>query len=377
MNSNFIYSPFFRVRQEEIKVFTRFAFAENMIPGIEIIKGLMRQPPKRKKVPVLISAPAAVKPFESVYLPIISAIRSNRVFVDIPVHMEQKKTTKKDVLAFLRGVADKREVRTEYLLKLAPLAKKIIPVISTYWKRRSEPGSIKKQEADLRGTFKSLAYRTFLDTFEQDILQILEIAQPQDFLILDLKDSIATLTDPDLNSIIETLGNFKTCPVIILRNVISKNITNLSLSHGLVVGEIDNSLLRNYKQLNAHGFGDYAGIKKDDVTSQGGNKNTKPSPGFIIYDPTSNSYFGFRGSEKRDWADYEDVIVPDVISSPIAANMGRSSRDYLGAGNAGWTLLKKIHDKTEKGKSAGKFKRISMEHYMHCVRTMIYAGDFN
>ncbi|MBS1527437.1 MAG: hypothetical protein JST19_17445 [Bacteroidetes bacterium] len=379
MSADFIYAPFFRARREEAKVFTGFDFGDNMIPGIEIFRGPVAKPRRKKKgmeqQQELLQINASGIPFEKLYLPTLGRIKSKKIFVDIPVHMERRGTSK-EVTAFLSAVAYQREIRTAYMLKLAPLSKKIIPVISTYYKL-GEPGSIKKQEVDLRGTFARLAFRTFLDTFDQDMCVVRELAREGDYLILDLKENLSTPSQPEIADIIEALKDFDKCPVIILRSVICKTITNLSLTSGAPVERIDNSLMSNYKQFHATGFGDYAGIKKDDLVKSGGNKNTKPSPGFIIYDPIGDTYFGFRGSDKRTWSDFEDVIVPEVLNSSMASNMALSPRNYLAEANQGWTLLKKIHDKSEKGKNAGKFKRISMEHYIFCLKTKINSGDFS
>jgi len=70
------------------------------------------------------------KHFNEIYIPTINSIKSEKVFVDLPVHLNQSRKMKKEVLEFLRGVVSKRKTRTEYLLSLNTLRKKIIPVIS-------------------------------------------------------------------------------------------------------------------------------------------------------------------------------------------------------------------------------------------------------
>src|SRR5687768_7751750 len=133
MPTNLMYMPVLRLRQEEQKVLTSFDFGPKIYPCVEIIKEVDRLPPttrKGKKLP-----PKNQKTFEEVHLPIIAAIKANRVFIDIPVHMVVNKRVKPEVVRFLTKVAGNRKERTDYLIKLQSLAGKIIPVISTYAQR--------------------------------------------------------------------------------------------------------------------------------------------------------------------------------------------------------------------------------------------------
>jgi len=56
--------------------------------------------------------------------------------------------------------------------------------------------------------------------------------------------------------------------------------------------------------------------------------------------------------------------------------MQGAESEYLSAENKGWTMIGDIWDETESGKNQAKFKRISMEHYLHCIRTKIQDGYF-
>jgi Beta protein len=118
-------------------------------------------------------------------------------------------------------------------------------------------------------------------------------------------------------------------------------------------------------------FGDYAGIKKDDLNAGG-----TISPGFIFYDPLDNLYYGFKG-EVKDLAEFERTIVPAVLNSPVVARILAEQPLYLSADNWGYQQLRAIRDGQESGKSQAKFKRIAMEHYLHCMRTKIHLGLLN
>lgn len=358
MADNLKYMPVLRVRQEEVKVLKTFDFGGRIYPCLEIYKELERETSK--------------KSFEAFHIDLIKNIKSKKVFVDLPVHMKQLKTMKRQVLTFLRKISSNRSLRTELMLKLRPLANKVIPVISSYFNRTGEPNSIKLQEHDLRIVFPSLAFRTFSDSFNNDFVQIQSIARANDFLIIDLLDILPNKEDEDdvFNSILDKLTSFDKCTVIILRSAINK-ITNVSLDHGKEIPSIDNSLIDLYQDYAGTAFGDYAGIKKDDVTEGG-----SISPGFLYYDPTKNSFFGFKGRLNK-LEDFENVIVPSVMSSSVTTRMKLSGIDYLNIENKGWQTVLAIKGGIESGKSMAKFKNIALSHYLHCIKKRIEEGEFD
>jgi hypothetical protein len=376
MNTQLKYMPVFRLRQEEQKVLTSFYFGDSIYPCIEIIKEIDRVAPttrKGKKLP-----PKPAKTFEQIHVPILSKIPSKKIFVDLPVQMKEGKLVRPEVISFLRTVIYKRDQRTKYLLKLSSIANKIIPVVSTYSQKTGEVNSIILQEKDLRSTFKSIAFRTFPNTLLNDLEQIQKIVQEQDFLIVDLQDYIADPTDDDIIHILESLDKFKKCHIIILRSAMDEKITNIGLEHGKSVYEADNRLLKTYKLLKGHSFGDYAGIKKDKVNKGGG-----ISPGFVFYNPIDNKFYGFKGSlneegkSNQELSDFETIIIPDVCKCMAVKEMRESGLPFLSINNRGWNMIEDIFYHRDTGKSMAKFKRISMEHYLHCIRTKIDAAHFD
>jgi hypothetical protein len=365
------YIPVFRLRQEEKKVLTSFEFGPDIFPYVEIFKEFERLPPKPK--PGKPKKAREPKHFNEIYIPTLNSIKSEKVFVDLPVHLNQSRNMKKEVLEFLRGVVGQRKVRTEYLLSLNYLRNKIIPVISTYSQLTGEPNSIKLQEADLRVVFPTVAFRTSEKTFTNDMSQISAVAQAEDFLIVDLEDYC--LSDKDdmatIQFMVDYLKGFDKCHVVLLRNCIFNSIKNFELEHGERIAVIDNSLMNKYDRMGADCFADYAGIKKDKIEGGGG-----ISPGFIFYDAVQNNFYGYKGSEARELADFENIIVPAVLRSDAAARMQSDELEYLSPDNKGWKMIENIWDETESGKNQAKFKRISMEHYLHCMRTKIQDGYF-
>lgn len=381
MGSSLKYMPIFRVRPQEIQVLKSFNFGDRIYPCLELVKELDQVNSKKEKsTQISLFGFKSEKTFESVYIPLIKNIKAEKVFIDLPVHLPQSRNTKQPTLLFLRTVVTNREKRTEYLKKLIPVSSKVIPVISTYLKINGEGDSISLQEKELRKDFKILAFRTFIETFAQDIVQIKKVIKPDDFIIMDLESNELDKTDGDIQDIVEDFKNLN-CNIIIHRNQIPEELTMAGLSHGNMVNTIDNSLPFVYKEFEGHSFSDYVGIKKDNLTEGRG-----ISPGFLFYDAVTNNFFGFRykngghkkGETKPDLIEFETTIVPAVIASESSKRMMKSN--YLNVGNKGWEIIKNIargeHKGGESGKSAAKFKRISMEHYLHCIKTKISKGDF-
>lgn len=370
-----IYIPIFRLREQEKAVLTSFEFDKDIFPYVEIFKE------KPRKSPVPSSKPSKKikkeKKFHEHYLPTLNAINSEYVFVDLPVHLHRTRKMNEEVIEFLLKVVEKRDVRTAYMLSLSS-CKKVIPVVSTYSQISGEKNSILLQEAELRQTYSTVGYRTSEMTLDQDMLQIERIARPQDFLFVDLEEFCLSNND-DFDAVthmLERLKGFRKCNVILINSPIAHTITNVGLHHGQQIVGVDNSLMDRITDLGVDGFSDYAGVKKDLVESGGG-----MSPGLIFYDAIENSFYGFRGKDrkKNEQADLDDlrgVIIRDLLTSSMVSRMKGSHLEYLGTENKGWKTINNMWDKVEKWKSQAKFKRIAMEHYLHCIQTKIQDGYF-
>jgi len=374
--------PIFRGRQEELKVLNSFDFGSQIFPCLEIIKEIDRKPPKFKNKEGKLIKAKKDKTFEDSYLPLIERIKAEHVFIDLPVHLKPSKSMKNDTVLFLRKVAAKREIRTNYLKKFSSFSNKIIPVISTYSEITNEIGSIELQEKDIRPSFRIIAFRTFYNTFLRDIKQIKKVAKESDYLIMDWEEMELDLDDGDVQEIVEILKTLN-CNIIIHRNPFPKRLTMVGLKHGKVVDSIENNHLDLYKDLGASCFSDYVGIKKDDISDGG-----TISPGFIFYNAIENNFYGYRfkngslkkGEKRPVLAEFETTIVPAVINSDITKLMQDHQFDYLNEVNKGWEMIKNIElgpPDGESGKSQAKFKRISMEHYLHCIKMKIINDQFN
>ncbi|MBB1646795.1 beta family protein [Sphingobacterium sp. UME9] len=359
-----IYTPVFRYRQEEKKVLSSFDFGDSIYPYIEIFKKLERKHTSKKK---------AEPEFHQVYLPILKAIKSEKVFVDLPIQIKPSRRMKTEVLQFLTKVVGNRMERTNHLLDLHPLSKKVIPVISTYAQRTGEPNSILLQEEDLRIVFDNLAFRTSSLTFTNDMQQIAKVITEKDYLFIDLEE-YSLASEDDLYSIdfmLDYISSFKTCPVIILNSPIHHSTTNSGLDHGMRIDKADNLLQSTFRSYGAIGFGDYVGIKKDLLEDGGG-----ISPGFIFYDAVENSFYGYKGrnGKEADLDDLRSIIIRDVLKSDQVTRMNASPIQYIDNLNPGWKLIKDMWAEIEPHKSQAKFKRIAMLHYLYCIDKKIKAN---
>lgn len=359
MPNNLKYVPTFRSRQQENIVLTSFQFGEHMYPLIEIIKEYDRKRKEDKQLS-----------FEEVYINLVRGISAPKVFVDLPLYLKERPSMQDEVLTFSRSVILNIDRRTEYLNRLASENPKIIPVISSYQHRSGEVNTINKQVSDLRPNFESICIRSLYNHFLEDWSEIQSLSTANDYIILDL-DTIAPYPNPGNRQLISAWRSFDTCPKIVIRTAINTDITNVGLEHDSIVFDVDNGLLETYKSsFHADAFGDYVGIKKDDLTSGG-----TISPGFLFYDAVNNQFIGFKGDIKK-LEEFEDTIVPAVIKSDAAREMAQSGLPYLD-NNTGWETLNNISVGAESGKSQAKFKRIAIEHYLHCIKTKIEAGEID
>jgi len=353
------YIPTFRSRQQENIVLSEFNFGEFIYPMIEIIKPYDRKRPPEKQ-----------KPFQTIYTELINSITANRVFVDLPLSLTRKGSMKQEVLSFFLSVIRNLESRTNRLNELAEFHEKVIPVLSSYLTITGQADSLTQQKALLDDAYSTVAFRTHYTKIMDDWDEIIEVSNDGDYLIVDF-DTLAPYPSPVVKKLREKWRTYAKGDVIILRSSINMDITNVGLDHDDIVFEVDNGLLDMYKgSLDAQAFGDYAGIKKDDLTTGG-----TISPGFLWYDPTENQFTGFKGNIK-DLGEFESTIIPALIDSQATHNMQASELPYL-EGNQGWEIIQSISNGIESGKSQAKFKKIAMLHYLYCLKVRIEAGKFD
>lgn len=360
MDTNLIYMPTFRVRQQEVLVLKSFDFGDHMYPLLEIVKEHDRARKTEQQ-----------RSFEDIHNELISDISAQHVFVDLPVYLKQSGSMKDEVVAFSFSVINNLEKRCEYLNKLSPSSQKAIPVISSYLNKTGESDTIEQQFELLKANFQKLAYRLYPLSFGIDFPIVQGLIRPTDYLIIDL-DQIPPYPSPPLRQVIAILKGFSGCCKILLRSAINTEIQNVKLEHGQIVIEADNNHIDidHMRSFGVNATGDYVGIKKDDLTAGG-----TISPGFIYYDAIGNQYFGYKAAIKGSLSEFENRIVPDVIKSPATGEMLQHTPPFVGVDNPGYFTLLNIQAGNESGKSQAKFKRIAMEHYLYCMKVKIESEE--
>lgn len=361
MDTRLIYMPTFRVRQQETIVLKSFDFGQNIYPLLEIVKEFDRS---RK--------PDSQKSFEDIHNELIELISAPHVFVDLPVYLKQSGSVKNEVISFAFSVLNNLEKRCEYINRLVASNKKVIPVISSYLIKTGEPGTIERQHELIAPYFDKIAYRLFPLSFSEDFPVVSRLAGPDDYIIMDLDQINPYHKSPPLRPIVSDLRSNSNCCKILLRSAINTEIQHVKLDHQQIVYEADNSHIdiEVMGEFGVNATGDYVGIKKDDLTAGG-----TISPGFIYYDAVENQYYGYKASIKGDLGEFENRIVPDVISSESTRRMLGANPPYVGPNNSGYSTLLNIQMGGESGKSQAKFKRIAMEHYLYCIKTKIEKGE--
>ncbi|MBS4028502.1 MAG: hypothetical protein KGZ58_07675 [Ignavibacteriales bacterium] len=352
------YVPVFRSRQQENVVLTEFDFGDYMMPMIEVIKEKDRVNNKDES--------------EKIYKDLIESVNTKKILVDLPIYLSPTPSTADEVIKFFRNTISRLDKRISFYSSLNTISAKVIPVVSSLAQETGEIDTVKTQFNSLKNYFSSIAFRIFFNGFEHSMTELRGCSmRDADIIIYDL-DTIP-VTNPIIKkhsrAIHESFPNNFT---IIIRSAINTDIQNIRLAHGEVIGEADNSLLELYNNSNYgfSAFGDYVGIKKDEISSGG-----TISPGFIFYDPIDNVYYGFKGNAKN-LSEFETTIVPSVLDSDVVSNIERTKEEFL-INNAGYETLKNIRDNRESGKNQAKFKKISMQHYLHCIKTKVNLGELN
>jgi hypothetical protein len=346
--------PAFRVRVQELDLLKSFEFGNKICPYIEIVKEKDR--PRKMS-------------YTTLFRSLITAIRSNTVFVDIPINLKLESKTHPDVIKFLTPMRNV-DNRINALEILAPLDK-MVPVISTYHTLTGQTGTIKKQVEKLRPKFPRMAFKiTSKDPeFESELDQVESWLTAADYLIVDFAEDSINLNSDHIKEINKRLKNISICPVIILRSAIPNEIKYKNFENDEEIPQTDNRLINQYKSLHASAFGDYAGIKKDLLSKSGGNE--KVVYGCIYYDGTNNNYYGYKGIEPG-YSALKDSVIPMIKESSATRRMQESSLNFISDANRGWKLLH-----TPSVGRPGDLKRVSMEHYLHCIKTLIEAGNFD
>ena len=350
------YFPVLRARQQEIDVLQKFDFGDRMVPLIEIIKEKDRKDNQRTP--------------REIYSEIISKVSAEKVLIDLPIYLTPKVSTSAEVRTFYLSTISRLDARIAFYAQFSAQADRLIPVISILEPISDDTDTLIKQFESLAGIFPQLAFRIYNERFDHAFSQLQQLAlRENDLIVYDLET--ANITSPLVIKHRKYLDSiFKDTFQVVIRSAINTEIQNVGLEHGEVIGQADNSLkdLFALPQYHFNAFGDYAGVKRDDLNAGGG-----ISPGLVFFNPDENLYYGYRGPTK-DLAEFERTIIPAVLGSGYVQEWVKTNSPYV-VDNPGYERLISI-TKGEPSKNQAKYKWISIMHYLHSIRTLIAAGAF-
>ncbi|WP_313799061.1 beta family protein [Cytobacillus sp.] len=346
---NFKYVPVFRYRAQERKALNSTLISEKILPLIEVVT----------------EKPTSNSKSDSIQQLINDINESNtRVMLDFPMYLKLRNATIKTVRDFLTPILADPLKRVKFLsdARLVNNKDKIIPVITYNPNSPFVNGYMNSQEQYLRQYYDQVSFRLYPLHFRQAITEIKSIIKKNDIILLDIDESSHELPDNrKLYNQVQDLANSKLCKSVLIRSAIPRTLTNVNLNQGKIVQEADNSLLKDFNDLGFSAFGDYCGVKKDELKKGG-----MVSPGYVMYSWNDNSYFGFKGV--RDQAEtFEKIVVPNVTSSNVWNEFNRNHRtNCLGCKN-----IINIRKKIKKGNSQPEWKGFACGHYLHTMEEFL------
>ncbi|GIM45919.1 hypothetical protein DNHGIG_14680 [Collibacillus ludicampi] len=223
-------------------------------------------------------------------------------------------------------------------------------------------GILQQQENQLRPTYGTIAFRIFHQHHAQALNEIASCIRDGDIVLYDIdeqhhQNAVIRQTYPLIH---QTLANVS-IKTVLIRSAIPRDLYNTHLSHGSIVPQADNGLLTDYSQLGFDAFGDYVGIKKDDLTDGG-----RISPGFIFYSWQSNAYYGYNGIPGQ-LATFDTVITPSVVNSTVWNQFGATHRENC----FGCNKIYRINNSIESGQNQAKWKGIAFGHYLYTMEEFL------
>lgn len=278
---------------------------------------------------------------------------TNEFFVDI-VRVQSKTSYGNSIVDFLLDVSKK--INYDKLFKEITSTKKGIPLISLSHDFYFDKGEIKQLFTSLK--VKPKAIRLYLDYYHYFDFSILDSFTKDDYFFFDIGEQ--DINSSTLRILYKSITKYNKNTNIIILNSPRKDFQNLDIIDGDIIMMINNSAFEDYSARNFGGFGDYA--------STTGNMPTKGgaiSPAAVFYHQDENVFYGFRGG--RDLDEFKDHIIPGIKKS-TAWNF--LSKEHL-INCPGCKMIIDIESGIENGRNQGKWKGITMNHYIYSINEII------
>ena len=348
MLDNLKYVPVIRFREQERKAFSSTSISNKMAPLVEI---MMEKPRSNSKED---SIQTFIREFANL---------NTMVMLDFPLYLTLGNNTQPVVSQFVRRLkANPRDRIRLFLDQRLNLMQNLIPVITYDPTTAFRSGDILYEESQLRPRYECIAFRIFPNHFKAALSEISRCITHGDIVIFDIDEQ------SHYNSVIRQLYPLISQNIpqtqftkVLLRSAIPRDLTNVGLTSGQIVTEADNGLLTDYSILGFDAFGDYVGVKKDELTSGG-----RISPGYIIYSWSENAFYGFNGVLNQP-VTFETQIVPDLLASSVWGQ-------YVGSHKAnclGCSVIQDISRGNKSGKSQPEWKGFAIAHYLYTMEEFL------
>ncbi|MEK4125689.1 hypothetical protein NSS60_01985 [Anoxybacillus sp. FSL W8-0382] len=346
--NDFKYVPVLRYRQEERKAILSTAISNKMLPLIEIVTEKLRS---NSRDDIITSFVNDFGQFNTC------------IMLDFPLYLTLTNQTKSAVRNFINPIKVNPASRVNLFLNQQLLSlSHIIPVVTYDPTVPYQPGQVTHQEQLLRPHYKVLAFRIFPNHLTQITQEMSSVIKDGDIVIFDIDE--ASHYHPSIRSnypIVQAINpnvNYKT---VLLRSAIPRDLTNVGLANGQIVQEADNSLKTDYVNFGFNAFGDYAGVKKDNLTDGG-----IISPGYLMYSWNSNCYYGFNGILKQAHT-FETMVVPTIINSQVWNEYNNTHKQSC----MGCSAIIQISNGTKSGNSQPEWKGFAIGHYLYTMEEFL------
>jgi hypothetical protein len=344
------YVPVFRYRESEKKVLDDVSISNKILPLVEIIQEKRKGNMKTTCIDEVIN---------------LAKNGNTQYLVDFPLYVKIRSNTLPNVASFIGPLIANPKLRLNHFQKFAG-SKNIFPVVSynpntpMYSK-----GDVANEITFLRQYFDQVALRVFPQHGQLALNDANGLLKEGDIILFDIDED--SHNNPAFTAFFGYLNTFAKnhgCKTVLIRAVIGPGVTNTGLTHRSVVTSLDNSLLNDYNKHGFDSFGDFCGIKKDELTKGG-----VPSPGCIFYHWWSNSYYGFKGTLMQPKT-FTSVVVPALVASNERMDYQTKSASHSST-CPGCEKIADIASTRSGGNSAPKWKIIIASHYLHTMEEFL------
>lgn len=232
------------------------------------------------------------------------------LFVDVPMHIKISQSTLEDVEQFLSLPIVNINERLNIFQQIGYLPH-ITPVISYNPNTNFSAGVLNTQRQFLAKLgYDKFAYRLYNAAFDAPFIEIAKIIGKDDTLIFDLDYKSLSTEGTKCTAInaLKTKVGFFSVPI---QSMIPKSLKNKDYVHKGIETNIDTSIVKDSKTKGFDAFGDYCGIKKNDLKKARG-----ISPAFLFYSFKNNHFIGFRGTQDK-MPTFKTIIAPAILSNPV------------------------------------------------------------